>query len=158
MMALVRGRDDFAALSGHGAAPDWPNPDLVDAMVFIAATVQAEPGLSDWTRLFVLKESRLVIGEAGFKGLPSGDGAVEIGYGVAKSHRGRGLASEAVSAMCTWAFQQPGVRGIKAECLPDNIGSIGVLIRVGFSQTDSDAAMLRWEILQKRSLPRIPTP
>ena len=154
MMALVKdsgkdnrkGNEYFAAGSGLQSTPDWPNSDLRDAMPFIAATVEAEPMLEHWMRLFVLKDSGLVIGEAGFKGLPDAEGAVEIGYGIAQSHRGRGLATEAVLAMCEWAFHQSGVRAIKAECLAENSGSIGVLGRSGFIQANSDAAMLRWEL------------
>jgi len=149
MLALIKSKQHFAALSGLKTAPDWPNSDLLDAMAFIASTVQAEPELAAWTRLFVLKDPILVVGEAGFKGLPDAEGVVEIGYGVAQSHRGIGLATEAVLGMCTWAFQQPGVRRIIAECLPENTSSMRLLQRSGFTQTNSDAAMLRWQLPQQ---------
>ncbi len=149
MMALVTSKQSFTALSGLNTAADWPNPDLLDAMAFIASAIDAEPKLADWMRLFVLKDSGLVVGEAGFKGLPDLDGAVEIGYGVAQSYRGIGLATEAVHALCEWALQQPGVCRIKAECLPENTGSIRLLRRVGFAQINSAAVMLRWELPQR---------
>lgn len=152
MLAAAEDPATFCRQSGFGVAVDWPNPDLKDALAFIAATVGKNSALEEWSRLLVLRGEHarsgvpLVIGEAGFKGLPDAAGVVEIGYGVAKSHRERGYASEAVSALCTWAFEHHNVRRVRAECLPTNAGSIGVLRSVGFRETGSDAQMLRWEL------------
>jgi ribosomal-protein-alanine N-acetyltransferase len=152
MLAAVESAAKFSRQSGFAVADDWPNPDLKDALPFIAAAVGKNSALEEWSRLLVLpgKHARsgvpLVIGEAGFKGLPDSAGVVEIGYGVATSHRARGYASEAVSALCVWAFQHKHVTRIRAECLPTNAGSIGVLRRTGFRETDSHAQMLHWEL------------
>ncbi len=153
MLAAVEGPAKFRSQSGFAVADDWPNPDLNDALPFIAAMVGESPALEEWTRLLVLPGEHarsgvpLVIGEVGFKGLPDSDGVVEIGYGVAISHRARGYASEAVSALCVWAFQHKRVTRIRAECLPTNPSSIGVLRRTGFRETDSSAQMLSWELM-----------
>lgn len=151
MLAMIQGRDAFIYESGFAIADDWPNADLLDALPFIAEPVGKDPALGEWSRLLVVPRAHnaagpLVVGEAGFKGLPNERGEVEIGYGVAASHRGRGYATEAVMALCTWAFAHKGVTRIRAECLPDNAGSIGVLRRSGFIEEGSDQAMLRWVV------------
>lgn len=155
MLAMIQGRDHFCHQSGLAIATDWPNADLLEALPFIAGSLAKDPALDEWSRLIVLPRANdaagpLVIGETGFKGLPDPHGEVEIGYGVAASHRGCGYASEAVTALCTWAFQHKAVTRIRAECLPDNAGSIGVLRRTGFIEQGSDAQMLRWTLTPPR--------
>lgn len=146
MRAAIESRSTFAAASGWEVAADWPNVDLAEALPFIAAGVEARPALEAWTRLIVLERDDVVIGDLGFKSLPDAHREAEIGYGVCASHRGSGYAAEAVAALCEWAVREKGVRVVRAECLPDNAASIGVLRRVGFRESGSDAAMLRWRL------------
>jgi ribosomal-protein-alanine N-acetyltransferase len=151
MQALMDSRESFMQWSQLDLADDWPNLDLFEALPFIAKTVGAQPALEEWSRLLVLpskgRDGRgLVIGEVGFKGLPDSDGAVEIGYGLARSHRQLGYTTEAVRAMCAWARAQHGVKLIRAECFATNAGSIGVLRHAGFIERNSDDQMLRWEL------------
>lgn len=146
MHAAIVSPARLAEATGLRVAPDWPNSDMAEALPFIAGVVESCPALEEWTRLVVLEDGGVVIGELGFKGLPDVAGEAEIGYGIAASHRGRGYATEAVVALCAWAMRQKGVRVVRAECLPDNVGSIGVLRRAGFKESGSDAAMLRWRL------------
>ncbi len=151
MQALMDSRESFTQWSQLDLADDWPNFDLAEALPFISSTVAAQPALENRSRLLVLRGSGregrgLVIGEVGFKSLPDGDGAVEIGYGVAPSHRRMGYTSEAVCAMCAWARAEHGVKLVRAECFATNTGSIGVLRRAGFVERNSDDQMLRWEL------------
>lgn len=71
------------------------------------------------------------IGNLSFKGL-NDDGIVEIGYGINEEYAGNGYATEAVSAMVSWALSQPGVFRIEAETEPDNLASQRVLAKSGF--------------------------
>lgn len=151
MHALIDSRDSFRQWSQLDLADDWPNFDLMEALPFIAKAVEASPALEPWSRLMVLPGkgrdgTGLVVGEVGFKALPDSDGTVEIGYGVAKSHRRLGYTTEAVRAMCAWAHAEHRVKLIRAECLASNAGSIGVLSRAGFTQRSSDEETLRWEL------------
>ncbi len=70
-------------------------------------------------------------GDLSFKGRGD-DGSVEIGYGIIETHRGQGYATEAVNAVVTWAFQQPGIIRVEAETEPDNQASQRVLEKCGF--------------------------
>lgn len=57
---------------------------------------------------------------------------VEIGYGMNAAYEGKGLMTEAVSAMACWASKQHGVLSVEAETEPDNIASQMVLKKAGF--------------------------
>lgn len=75
--------------------------------------------------------NKQIIGDLSFKGLNK-DGSVEIGYGIKPEYEGRGLTTEAVTAMTKWAITQPNVLRIEAETEPNNIASQRVLQKSGF--------------------------
>lgn len=95
---------------------------------------QKNPENRIWYALWVLQlndGSREIVGSLAFKGLDD-NGMVEIGYGINPEYEGKGLMTEAVSAVVYWASQQPGVLFIEAETQPDNIASQRVLEKAGF--------------------------
>lgn len=59
----------------------------------------------------------------------------DIGYTVITQAQGRGIASEALRAVCDYAFNQVGVKAVNAYVLADNIGSVRVLEKTGFVRT-----------------------
>ncbi len=72
------------------------------------------------------------IGTVGCAGGLSPDGDQEVGYGLVVSARGRGLATEAVGAVCAYLERGEGVRRLTAEVRPGNSPSMRVLHRLGF--------------------------
>lgn len=94
--------------------------------------------------LLLRKEDRTVIGAADFKAPPDQDGAVEIGYGLNAAYERNGYMTEAVEAMCRWAFAQPGVRTILAETERENDASQRVLKRCAF-RLYREAETLWWK-------------
>jgi RimJ/RimL family protein N-acetyltransferase len=86
---------------------------------------------------------------------PDVDGAVEIGYTMFPNQRGRGYATEAVTALIDWAAQTSEVRVVLATILRGNDASVRVLERVGgFVEIgtcrDDDGAV---EVVYRRDLP-----
>ncbi len=71
------------------------------------------------------------MGDLDFKGAPR-KGRVEIGYGIDESYEGQGFTTEAVKAMCEWAFSQKDVYIVEAETEPNNKASQRVLEKAGF--------------------------
>lgn len=76
---------------------------------------------------------RRLVGVGGYKGPPTEDGTVEIGYSVGESAQRKGYATEATEALVVRAFDDVRVRAVVAETLPTSTASIGVLEKCGFA-------------------------
>lgn len=57
----------------------------------------------------------------------------ELGYAISKEYRRQGYMSEAVNAVCNHLFQNEYIKFITLEILPDNLPSLGVARKCGFS-------------------------
>ena len=68
----------------------------------------------------------------GHVGLSPFEDDVEVGFAVAEAYQGQGLAVEAVTAACRWAFGKFGLPKILAIAAQSNLGSRKVLARAGF--------------------------
>jgi ribosomal-protein-alanine N-acetyltransferase len=113
--------------------PAWPPELLVDALRFLVDVTSREPQFVGWWAwLIVLRAGSVLIGSAGFKGPPTADGRVDIGYGILDAWQRRGYASETVTALVEWAFADPRVMRIVGETFPHLTPSIRVLERCGF--------------------------
>ncbi len=73
-----------------------------------------------------------VIGFCGLRRIDEG-ADVEILYGLAREHWGRGLAMEAARAVLHFGFEQVGLEDIFAGADLDNAASIRVMERLGMS-------------------------
>jgi RimJ/RimL family protein N-acetyltransferase len=58
----------------------------------------------------------------------------EIGFAIGRAHWGRGFASEAVTTLIRFAFEQLHLHRIEADPDPQNAASIRVLERQGFKR------------------------
>ena len=122
-------------------SPEWPEPDLVEALpAFHALLEEDDDGFRPW---IVLDKDRRIVGSAGFLG-KSGDGAIEIGFGIVPSERGKGYCSEAVVALARWAGQRHCRATLMARCEPDNAASISVLKKSGFVLGGNAHGRLEW--------------
>jgi [ribosomal protein S5]-alanine N-acetyltransferase len=139
--AVLDGERDVMtlALEALGLRPGagWPHEDSADLLSGSAHAAQA----CTW---LVVVEGQ-VVGECGWKGPPCPDGAVEIGYGLARPARGRGVGTEAVALLVAWSEQQPGVRCLTADVLVGNEGSRRLLRRLGFVERPLDGRRVRAE-------------
>lgn len=147
LQALAKDSAEFEALTGiqvepgsltFGAAP----------LLFVAQQLQNHPNEAGWwTWLPVLVSENKLIGTFGFKGLPNAEGEVEIGYELAPSYRGRGLATQMAAALARHAFLQTGVRSVLAHTLAENNASVAVLRKIGmvFQGEMEDEGMKVWK-------------
>jgi [ribosomal protein S5]-alanine N-acetyltransferase len=67
-----------------------------------------------------------------FNLLLAGDGTAELGYRVAESVAGQGVATRAVRELCTLASEQHHVHTLRAATTHANIASQKVLLKAGF--------------------------
>lgn len=106
-----------------------------------------DPGLYTWgSWLIVRKSDSQVIGDAGFKGKPDDQRRVEVGYGLLEHYRGRGYATEAMTALIEWALADEKVEKVIAETNRDNQASIRVLEKVNMTRIREMNAFIQWEI------------
>ena len=81
-----------------------------------------------------------VVGEVGFSSFDGSRRACLVGYWLAASMRGRGLAADAVRAAIGWLRSELGDVAVVAECDPDNTASHRVAERAGFDLLAADHA------------------
>ena len=114
------------------AAADWPTDE---AGVVLARAALSGDASGQW---LVALRSGLVVGECGLRAWAAPD-EPEVGYGLAPSARGRGLATEAVGRLVEHLLALPGVRAVLARAGPDAAASRRVLQRLGFTAVEPSA-------------------
>jgi RimJ/RimL family protein N-acetyltransferase len=151
MDAALAGDEELERVLGHDVVAGWAT--FREALQPTRDAL-AKTGAVTWgTRLFVTDEPQELVGWGGFKGAPE-DGAVELGYEIAESRRGRGLATEVTRAMVAEAFADPDVTSVVAHTLPEHNASNRVLEKAGFrfDATAEDDGETVWRfVVEKRS-------
>jgi [ribosomal protein S5]-alanine N-acetyltransferase len=116
------------------------------------ALLESSGPVDPWIHGFVLvhRTDGNTIGNCGFKGPPGADGVVEVAYGVAPEHQGKGYATEAAAALVSYALGTGQVRSVRAHTLPDSNASARVLTKCGFRRIGEvvepdDGLVWRWE-------------
>ena len=123
MLGAARDGDEaLASALGHAVVPGWAT---------FRGALQSARGSAWGTRFLVTGDPPELVGWGGFKGAPR-RGVVELGYEIAESHRGRGLATAAARAMLVEAFANPRVIAVIAHTMPEQSASTRVLEKAGF--------------------------
>lgn len=143
LAAEGEGREQLSALLG-AEVPEWPPPlNDEESRQFWISRLTGGPDLVGWVAWYFVRSEadspRTVIGNGGFKGKPSADGVVEVGYSLFPQFQHRGYATEAVGALIDWAFAHANVRSVVAETYPELVASIAVLQRLGFTPTSESS-------------------
>ncbi|RFS23253.1 N-acetyltransferase [Chitinophaga silvatica] len=126
---------------------DWPQQELRELLPHFIKLLQHDPKSFPWLMwIIVNKDLKTVIGNVGFKGRPDGNGSVEIGYSVLPAYQNQGYMKEAAEAMADWAFKQPDVKQLIAECHISNLSSKRILEHLGMSPTKQVNDMQYWEL------------
>jgi ribosomal-protein-alanine N-acetyltransferase len=147
-------RERFSDLLDASIPDGWPPEEVDEATLeFMAQWLEEGPEQAGWwCWYFVLIDEdageRVVIGNGGFKGRPSRQRTVEIGYSIHPSFRNSGLATDAVKALVGWALRHPRVQRVIAETEPGNEPSRRVLEKVGFVRGGkaSRKGLIRFEL------------
>jgi [ribosomal protein S5]-alanine N-acetyltransferase len=133
-LLLRRARPDdveafHAIMSDKAAMRYWSTPPHAtreQTRDWLADMVGAPPGESDD---FVIELDGRVIGKAGCWRLP------EIGYILHPEVWGKGYAREAMQAVIAHLFATRDVARLIADVDPRNTASLGLLARLGFTET-----------------------
>lgn len=99
---------------------------------------------------YVGVEVGVPVGVCGFKGPPA-DGRVEIAYGTAPGHEGKGVATALASELVKIARTMDSSLTVFAQTLPQESASTSILKKIGFVMTGSvdhpdDGLVWEWEL------------
>jgi len=154
-MLIEAKTQDFAALlRGEAPAPYRLCDSPLGSPEVLAMLAQ----LADGIRLVFTPAAWMMIENGEIVGLLSptqplnaADRSLHIGYGVAPTRRGRGVATRAVADLVAWARTDDRVHALTAETSVDNLASQTVLARNGFQIVgervdDEDGPLLMWRL------------
>ncbi|MEV4333122.1 GNAT family N-acetyltransferase [Streptomyces sp. NPDC049597] len=138
---------ELTAVLGDSRLAHWAEDFPADGDRVIAGVITGDPDAlrAYGHRLVVERNTGLVVGSIGLFWPPT-DGAVEIGYGIVPSRRGRGYASEATRALAEFALTAPGVHTVHARVELSNPASVRVLEKAGLRRWSSDADTARFRM------------
>jgi RimJ/RimL family protein N-acetyltransferase len=144
--AALAGDEALADAVGVPVAPAWAS--FTEALQPARDALAARGGDARWSaRFFVTEDPPELVGWGGFKGPPN-DGVVELGYEIAESRQGRGLATGGVAAMAEHAWADDRVTALIAHTLPEHNASTRVLEKSGFRHdgevTENGERVWRW--------------
>lgn len=145
---------DFAWLLGEDGAPaslqlcrgGFSPPEVIAMLREVAEAVQRT---SEAPVAWLIVEDAVAVGMVSFtKALP--DGRYELGYGVAPTHEGRGITTQAL-ALLLEAARRDGRGVLTAETSIDNPASQRVLEKNGFVRSGTrdnpeDGPLICWSI------------
>jgi RimJ/RimL family protein N-acetyltransferase len=154
-MLIEAKTQDFAALlRGEAPAPyrlcDSPlaPPDVLAMLAQLAEQI----GLTFRPSAWMIVENDEIVGLISpTQPLDAADRSLRIGYGVAPSRQGKGVATRAVGDLAAWARADDRVRALTAETSVDNLASQKALARSGFGvvgarEDDEDGRLICWRL------------
>jgi ribosomal-protein-alanine N-acetyltransferase len=148
--AAIEDEPRLGRLLAATVADGWAG--FPESLPMLRNSCASNPGGHAWgTFFFVLENPRTLVGLGGYKGAPSNDGVVEIGYAIAPAFRGRGLATAVVQQLVTRGFGDPQVRFIDAHTLAQVSASTRVLEKSGFEmvgvlEDPDDGPIWHWRL------------
>lgn len=151
--AEISDRLQFSQLLNARVPDTWP-PEFNDhetMSFFLQRLEEAPEQVGWWAWYFVLNDQvnneRILIGNGGFKGKPTSDVTVEIGYSILKEFQNLGYGTEAIQALISWAFTHPEVQRVIAETLPELKPSQRLLEKCKFTNIGqgSEEGSIRFE-------------
>jgi RimJ/RimL family protein N-acetyltransferase len=128
--------DDYLAIVGDDRVTNWLSFDSRDrdtAQKALAAAVERsqQDARPDYMLAVTrLDDDRLI----GFARLgPTGVQAAHLGYAIAADHWGHGYATDASRTLVRFAFENLDLHRVSAAIGPENLASVAVVKRLGFS-------------------------
>lgn len=93
-----------------------------------------------------LREENRVLGLLSFHNISTHQRSVSIGYALARSHWGQGIATEAVGATLRFGFAQMNLHRIEVSTCIDDVASVRLVERLVF-RARASAGRHRWKMM-----------
>lgn len=152
----LKGNDALEALLKVEVPENWTEFGN-QAMQYALDKLKDSDEAGWWTYLPIHRENNTLIGSGGYKGKPSDEGIVEVGYEITTDYRNKGLATEFVSALLKNVLSDERVKFIIAHTLGEDNASTKVLRNTGFIKVSEindpdDGLLWKWEFNGSLSL------
>ena len=150
-------RSQFSHLLDALVPDNWPPPlNDEESLLWTLKQCEKNPEQVGWLVWYFLlndpvTNERVSIGIGGFKGQPTPDGTVEIGYSILPEYQNKGYGTEAIKALLNWAFEHAEVKRAIAETLPELKASQRLLEKCNFVYIGegSEPGVIRFELERK---------
>jgi RimJ/RimL family protein N-acetyltransferase len=137
----------FALYSDPVVARYWSFPpwtDVAQADAYLAPVVAQVDGGPQYSWVIGRASDDAMIGTTTLFSIRRDQLRAELGYSLARTEHGKGLASEAVRLALGFAFETLGLERIEADVDPRNAASCRMLERLGFQREGLLRA--RWRV------------
>jgi [ribosomal protein S5]-alanine N-acetyltransferase len=151
LKAAIEGNEILANKINVNVQENWTEFGVVALQYSLDKLKESEEEMNWWTYFPVHKLDNTLIGSGGYKGKPTADGTVELGYEIAPNYRNRGLATEMTKGLIDHAFSDDRVELIIAHTLGQDNPSTRVLQKCGFDKVEEindpeDGLIWKWEL------------
>ena len=153
LRSAIQGSDSLSHELRCRVSPDWTEFGTAP-LEHSLKMLELSKDEKGWGTYFPIhKTDRRLIGSCGYKGRPTVEGAVELGYEVAPEYRLKGIGAELVKGLMENAFRFDSVLKIVAYTLPSESASTSILKKLNFRKTaelndPEDGLIWRWEKLR----------
>ena len=138
LVMYIRSRSEFESVMGlmqSGIGLSENTSEELSALGYkIKHDTEASQRYFSTLWLIVERSTQCIVGQYCFNGFSDDQGAVEITFEIEDTHRGKGLAREAVDSILTWLKKQSNVNILWVEVAKDNIPVAKALSKLGFSR------------------------
>lgn len=147
----IQGNEFIAAKLNVTVQDNWTEFGVSALQYSLDRLLESEDEKYWWTYFPIHKQDNTLLGSGGYKGKPTIDGTVELGYEIAPIYRNRGLATEMTKGLIENAFMDKRVKLIIAHTLGQENASTKVLQKCGFVKTEEindpdDGQIWKWEL------------
>ena len=104
LKAAIKGNEIIAQKLGVSIPDNWTEFGIAALQYSLEKLTESEDEKDWWTYFPIHKQDNKLIGSGGYKGKPTADGTVELGYEIAPVYRNRGLATEMTNGLVEKCF------------------------------------------------------
>ena len=154
LKAATQGNEILAKKLNANVQDNWTEFGVGALQYSLDRLSESEDEKDWWTYFPIYKQDNKLIGSGGYKGKPTNEGIVELGYEIAPDYRNRGLATEMTKGLIENAFKDERVKSIIAHTLGQDNASTTVLQKCGFKKVEEindpdDGLIWKWELEQQ---------
>lgn len=154
LQAAIEGNEILARKLNCSVPEDWTEFGVGALQYSLAKLSEEDTETGWWTYLPVHIQDNKLIGSGGYKGKPTNEGIVEIGYEITPEYRNRGFATEMTKGLIENAFTHENVKIILAHTLGHENPSTKVLQKCGFEKIEEimdeeDGLIWKWQLVRR---------